>query len=371
VSIPFNQLKPQHEALKAELTAAFERVLESGWLILGKEVEAFEAEFAAWCGCAHGVGVATGTDAIELGLRALGVEPGDEVITVSHTAVPTVAAVESAGGVPVLVDVDPATMTMDPARIEERVTARTKAIVPVHLYGHPCDMDPILAVAQEHGLRVLEDAAQAHGARYKGRPVGSLGDACAWSYYPTKNLGAVGDGGMVTTNDAAVADRLRKLRAYGQSSRYVHASKGTNSRLDELQAALLRAKLPHLDEWNAARRERAAVYDRLLGGVETPTVAPWAEHVYHLYVARSHRRDELQKELADRGIGTLIHYPIPVHRQEAYRELADQARFLPVTERLAGRILSLPLYPELSIADVETVGRAVSEISRPTVPARN
>jgi dTDP-4-amino-4,6-dideoxygalactose transaminase len=254
-------------------------------------------------------------------------------------------------------------MTMDPARLEERITPRTKAVVPVHLYGHPCDMDPIVAVARRHGVKVLEDAAQAHGARYKGRPVGSLGDACAWSFYPTKNLGAVGDGGMVTTNDPAVADRLRKLRVYGQTSRYVHATKGVNSRLDELQAAFLRAKLPHLAEWNGARRARAARYDQLVEGVARPTPAPWAEPVHHLYVVRAPRRDALQAALADRGIGTLIHYPIPVHRQAAYAELADQAPYLPVTERIVGEILSLPLYPELPMADVDTVARAVDEIA--------
>ncbi len=361
--IPFNQLKTQHAALRAELRAAFERVLDSGYLVLGTEVAAFEAAFAAACGCAHGVGLANGTEEIQLGLTALGVGPGDEVITVSHTAVPTVSALTAAGAVPVLVDVDEATMTMDPARLEERVTARTKAVVPVHLYGHPCDMDPILAVARRHGLKVLEDAAQAHGARYKGRPVGSLGDACAWSFYPTKNLGAVGDGGMVTTNDPAVAERVRGLRAYGQTSRYVHASKGINSRLDELQAAFLRAKLPHLAGWNAARRERAARYGALLRGVRAPTTAPWAEHAWHLYVVRAARRDELQAGLAARGVGTLIHYPIPVHRQAAYQELAEQAPYLPVTERIAAQILSLPLSPELPLADVDAVAHAVNELT--------
>lgn len=363
MAIPFNQLKPQHEALRPELTAAFARVLDSGYLVLGREVEAFEAAFAAYCGCAHGVGVASGTEAIQLGLTALGVGPGDEVITVSHTAVPTVSALTSAGATPVLVDVDPTTMTMNASRIEERITRRTRAIVPVHLYGHPCDMDPILAVARRHGLRVLEDAAQAHGARYKGRPVGSLGDACAWSFYPTKNLGAMGDGGMVTTDDPAVAERVRRLRAYGQTSRYVHETKGINSRLDELQAALLAAKLPHLEGWNAARRERAARYGALLDGVAKPTAMAWAEHVYHLYVVRVPGRDALQAALQSRGIGTLVHYPIPVHRQGAYRELADQAPYLPVTERVTAEILSLPLYPELPLADVETVAGAVTEIA--------
>jgi dTDP-4-amino-4,6-dideoxygalactose transaminase len=362
MAIPFNDLKPQHQHLRAELLEAAARVIDSGWFPLGPEAEAFEAEFALSVGCAHAVGVASGTEAIQLGLTALGVGPGDEVLTVSHTAVPTVSAITAAGGVPVLVDVDANTMTMDPARLEERITPRAKVVVPVHLYGQPADMDPILAIARRHGLKVLEDAAQAHGATYKGRPVGALGDACAWSFYPTKNLGALGDAGAVTTDDADVAARLRRLREYGQRSRYVHETKGINSRLDAVQAAFMRVKLPHLAEWTRARRERAALYDQLLQGVVTPFAADYGEHVYHLYVIRTGDRDALRDRLAERGIGTQIHYPIPVHKQEAYAELADQATYLPETERAAAEIVSLPLYPELPLADVETVARAVNEL---------
>ncbi|HEY3080048.1 MAG TPA: DegT/DnrJ/EryC1/StrS family aminotransferase [Chloroflexota bacterium] len=361
--VPFNDLKPQHRGLRAELLAATERVIDRGWFLLGAELEAFEREFASCCGCAHGVGVASGTEALQLALSALGVEPGDEVLTVANTAVPTVSAITAAGGRPVFVDVDPATLTMDPARLEERVGRRAKVVLPVHLYGQPADMDPIVALARRRGLKVLEDAAQAHGARYRGRPVGGLGDACAWSFYPTKNLGALGDAGMVTTGDPAVAERVRRLRTYGQSSRYVHETKGINSRLDELQAAFLRVKLPHLGAWTAARRARAGLYDRLLEGVVKPGVAAYAGHVFHLYVIRSGDRDGLQRGLRERGIDTLIHYPIPVHRQHAYRELAEQGPFLPQTERAAGEVLSLPLYPELPLETVERVARAVSELA--------
>jgi dTDP-4-amino-4,6-dideoxygalactose transaminase len=360
--IPFNDLKPQHEALRAELLEAAARVVDSGWFPLGPEAEAFEAEFAASVDCQHGVAVANGTEAIQLGLTALGLEQGDEVLTVSNTAVPTVSAITAAGGRPVFVDVDPNTLLMDPGRLEERVGPRARVIVPVHLFGQACDMDPIMAIARRHGLRVLEDAAQAHGARYRGRPVGALGDACAWSFYPTKNLGALGDAGAITTNDPAVADRARKLREYGQTSRYVHATKGINSRMDGLQAAFLRIKLPHLPTWTAARRERAALYDRRLSGAVTPTVAPYGEHVFHLYVVRVPDRDALRARLQERGVGTQIHYPIPVHRQEAYRETLDQAGYLPVTERAAAEILSLPLYPELALADVETVADTLNEM---------
>ncbi|HEY3108541.1 MAG TPA: DegT/DnrJ/EryC1/StrS family aminotransferase [Chloroflexota bacterium] len=364
--IPFNDLKPQHEALRAELLAAAARVIDSGWFPLGPEAEAFEAEFAASVGCQQAVAVASGTEAIQLGLSALGLKPGDEVLTVSNTAVPTVSAITAAGGVPVFVDVDPDTLLMDPARLEARVGARARAIVPVHLYGQACDMDPIMAVARRHGLRVLEDAAQAHGARYKGRPVGSLGDACAWSFYPTKNLGALGDAGAITTDDPALAERARRLREYGQTSRYVHATKGINSRMDAMQAAFLRIKLPRLAAWTTARRERAALYGRLLEGVVKPSVAAYGEHVFHLYVVRAPDRDALRARLQERGIGTQVHYPIPVHRQAAYRETLDQAPYLPVTERAAAEILSLPLYPELPLADVETVAGALNDlIARP------
>jgi dTDP-4-amino-4,6-dideoxygalactose transaminase len=360
--IPFNDLKPQHQALRAELLAAAQRVIDSGWFPLGPEADAFEREFAPTVGCAHAIGVASGTEALQLGLTALGVEAGDEVLTVSNTAVPTVSAITAAGGNPVLVDVHPETLTMDPSQLEARITPRAKVVLPVHLFGQTADMDPIVEIARRHGLRVLEDAAQAHCATYKGRPVGALGDACAWSFYPTKNLGALGDAGAVTTNDEAVAARMRMLREYGQSSRYVHATKGINSRLDGMQAAFLRVKLPHLEAWTAARRERAVLYDRLLRGVGTPVAASYGEHVYHLYVIRTAGRDALRERLQERGIGTQIHYPIPVHRQEAYAELADQAPYLVESERAAAEILSLPLYPELSLEDVETVARAVNEL---------
>lgn len=360
--IPFNDLKPQHQALRAELIAAATRVIDSGWFPLGPEAEAFEAEFAARVGCAHGVGVANGTEAIQLGLTALGVEPGDEVITVANTAVPTVSAITSAGAIPVFVDVHPDTLLMDATKLDSRVTHRTKAIVPVHLFGQACDMDAICELANRRGLKVLEDAAQAHDARYKGRPVGELGDACAWSFYPTKNLGALGDAGAITTNDAAVLAKLRRLREYGQTSRYVHAEKGINSRMDGMQAAFLRLKLPHLSAWAEARRERASLYDRLLTNVVKPTAAPYGEHVYHLYVIRTPNRDRLREQLQARGIGTQIHYPIPVHRQAAYAEHLDQARHLPITEQAAAEILSLPIYPELPLSDVETVARAVNEL---------
>lgn len=362
-AIPFNDLKPQHNALRAELVAAAERLIDRGWFLFGEELDLFEREFAADVGCAHGVGVASGTEALQLALTALGVEPGDEVLTVTNTAVPTISAITAAGGRPVLVDVEPTTLLMDPARLEERITSRARVVLPVHLYGQAADMTPIVEIARRRGLKVLEDAAQAHRATYHGRPVGALGDACAWSFYPTKNLGALGDAGMVTTNDAGVAERLRLLRNYGQTRRYVHETKGINSRLDELQAAFLRAKLPHLGEWTSARRERAALYDRLLEGVVTPCAAPGREHVYHLYVIRSRDRDGLQSALAERDIGTLIHYPIPVHRQNAYRELAEQAPYLAESERAAAEILSLPLYPELPLEHVEEVARVVTELS--------
>jgi dTDP-4-amino-4,6-dideoxygalactose transaminase len=362
-SIPFNDLKPQHRALRADLVAAAERMIDRAWFLFGEELEALEREFSASVGCDHGIGVASGTEALQLALTALGVEAGDEVLTVTNTAVPTVSAITAAGARPVFVDVEPTTLLMDPARLEERITPRARVILPVHLYGQAADMGPIVEIARRHGLRVLEDAAQAHRATYRGRPVGALGDACAWSFYPTKNLGALGDAGMVTTNDAGVAERLKLLRNYGQTRRYVHETKGINSRLDELQAAFLRAKMPHLEAWTGARRERAALYDRLLEGVDTPRAAPGREHVYHLYVIRARDRDGLQRALAERGIGTLIHYPIPVHRQNAYPELVDQARFLPESERAAGEILSLPLYPELPLEHVELVAKAVTELS--------
>lgn len=358
--IPFNDLKPLNQSLGRELEEAALRVLESGWYVLGPELEAFEAGFAAFHGVAHAVGVANGTDAIELALRALGIGPGDEVITVSHTAVATVCAVERAGATPVLVDVDEATFTMDPAAASAAVTPRTRAIVPVHLYGQPADLGPLVDLASRHGLALVEDCAQAHGARLDGRRVGTFGHLAAFSFYPTKNLGALGDAGAVITSDAHLAEKLRRLRHYGQTVRYRHEERGGNSRLDEMQAALLRVKLARLDEHNAERRRLAGRYQAELAGVVLPAVRPGAEHAFHLYVVRHARRDALMAALAEKGIGTLIHYPVPVHRQTAYADLGYAPGALPVTERIAGEILSLPLYVGLTQENVDTIVEAVN-----------
>jgi dTDP-4-amino-4,6-dideoxygalactose transaminase len=353
--IAFNELRSQYASIREEIDAAIARVLERGWFILGPEVEAFEAEFAAYCGARYGIGVGSGTEALHLALWACGVGPGDEVITVAHTAVPTINAISLTGARPVFVDVDPATYTMDPAAAAAAVTPRTRALLPVHLYGHPADMAPLRELAERHGLWLIEDAAQAHGARYRGARVGTLGHLAAFSFYPTKNLGAYGDGGMVVTNDATLAGRVRRLRNYGQSDRYHHEVLGLNSRLDELQAAVLRVKLRHLDAWTAARRERAARYTAALGRAIPPAEAPWAQHVYHLYVVRVPQRAAVQEALARAGIGTLIHYPVPAHLQRAYAFLGVARGSLPVTERLAEEVLSLPLYPELPLAQVDEV----------------
>lgn len=358
--ILFNDLRPQHQRMRQEILDVLARVVDSGWFILGKQVEAFEHEFADYCSARFGIGVGSGTEALHLGLLACGVQPGDEVITVAFTAVPTVTAITLAGATPVFVDIDPVTFTMDPSQVENRIGPRTKVILPVHLYGHPADLDPLLAIARRHGLRILEDAAQAHGARYRGRPIGSIGDLTAFSFYPTKNLGACGDAGLVTTNDPELADRLRLLRNYGQRNRYLHEVPGANSRLDELQAAVLRAKLPKLDYWNAERRKRAERYRTMLQTVGLPGEQSWAHHVWHLYVIRSLHRDALQQHLTARGISTLIHYPIPVHLQPAYRHLGVQPGTLPNTERLAREILSLPLYPELPLDQVAYIAEQVN-----------
>lgn len=344
----------QNAAIRAELVPALERVLDSGWYVLGKEVEAFEAAFASYCEVEHAVGLANGTDAITLALLAFDIGPGDEVIVPSHTATFSALGISATGATPVFADIDETTYTIDPADIARKITKRTKAILPVHLYGHPADMDPILALAKEHGLVVVEDACQAHGARYKGRRVGSLGDAAAFSFYPTKNLGALGDGGAVTTNNAETAERLRQLRNGGQKSRYEHVLLGRNSRLDELQAALLSVKLTHLDEWNDRRRAIAQAYSQALAGSDLglPTVADWAESVFHLYVVRTKDRAALQAALEQQGIATQIHYPAGAHQQPIY---ARRKISLPVTESIVDEIVSLPMYPELSSAAVDTI----------------
>jgi len=362
LDIPFGDLRRQTQAIRDELDAAVCRVLESGWYILGPEVRAFEEEFAAYCGARYAVGVASGTEALQLALVALGIGPGDEVLTVPNAGVPGTAAILLAGARPAFVDVEEASHNLDPSLLEAAITPHTRAVMPVHLYGRPAALDPILEVARRHGLAVVEDCAQAHGARYHGRHVGTLGDVGCFSFYPTKNLGACGDAGLVITNDPALAERLRKLRNYGWGRKY-HSELpgGTNSRLDELQAAILRAKLPHLEEWNQARRVRAGWYDELLSGaVQTPAPSPpGEEHVYHLYVIRCPQRDALQTYLREQGIGCDIHYPQPTHLQPIYRHLGYREGDFPVSERLAREVLSLPLYPELTRAEVEQVARAV------------
>jgi len=361
--IEFNDLRPQHRELRGEIDAALGEVLDDGWFILGKQGEAFERGFASFCSVAGCVGVGSGTEAIHLALLACGVRPGDDVVTSSLTAVPTASAISFAGARPVFVDVDPRTFTMDPLKLENALTPRTKAIVPVHLYGQMADMDPILEIGRRHGIPVIEDACQAHGAEYRGRKAGSMGTLGTFSFYPTKNLGACGDGGAVTTNDPELANRLRLLRNYGQRKRYYHESKGFNSRLDEMQAAILRAKLRHLNRWNDVRRSKASLYNSLLRGVVTPFEADYARHVYHLYVIRSPRRDELQRYLAEQGIGTLIHYPVPVHLQEAYGDLDIGPGSLPATEQCAREILSLPLYPELPDEHIAQVAEAINRFN--------
>ena len=361
--IPFLDLKAPHVELRDDIDAAITRVLDSGWYILGPEVEAFEAEYAAYCQASHAVGVANGLDALHLALRAMGVGPGDEVIVPSNTYIATWLAVSQCGATPVPVEPVDATYNLDPARIEAAITSATRVILPVHLYGQPADLDPILAIARKHGLRVLEDAAQAHGARYKGRRIGAHGDAVAWSFYPGKNLGALGDGGAVTTNDPELADRIRVLRNYGSRLKYVNEVKGFNSRLDPIQAAVLRVKLAHLDGWNARRGSIAALYLSGLGecGLMLPQVPAFADPAWHLFVVRHPRRDALQKRLAELGVGTLIHYPIPPHRQEAYAGAGFRAEDFALANAQAEEVLSLPIGPHLGLTDASEVVRCVRE----------
>jgi dTDP-4-amino-4,6-dideoxygalactose transaminase len=367
-SIPVFDVRPQYQALKAELDGAIARVLERGWFIQGEEHAAFEEEFAAFCGARYGVGVASGTDGIRIGLQALGVGSGDEVVAVANAGVPPIVAILEAGARPVFVDVDPATRTLDPDLLEAALSPRTRAILAIHLYGQPADVDRILEVARPRGVRLLEDCAQAHGAEYKGKRVGSLGDAAAFSFYPTKNLGAYGDGGLITTSDDGVADRARLLRQYGWRGQYLSETHGINSRLDELQAAILRVKLRHLEAANDHRRLRAARYTERLRGVVTPVAPAWSRDVYHLYVVDVADRDSLKAALARRGIGTGIHYPLPAHLQEPYAELGAGLGSLPVTEHLADRVLSLPMFPELPLEQVNQVAAAVNELAATSHP---
>lgn len=366
VSIPQANPRANYIAHKDAIDTAIARVLESGWYILGREVVAFEEEFAEYIGIRHAVGVASGTDALHLALRACGIGNGDAVLTVSHTAVATVAAIDLCGAIPVFVDIDPKCFTMDPNALEAAIMARkdrrVKAVVPVHLYGHPADMQAIMEIAVRHGLRVVEDCAQSHGATLRGANTGTLGHVAAFSFYPTKNLGALGDGGMVVTDDPDLGEKVRMLREYGWRERYVSDVPGFNSRLDELQAAVLRAKLPHLDAENGARGMLAEIYTSLLAGtgMTLPETRPDATHVFHQYVVRTDRRDALRDHLRARGIGTQVHYPVPVHRQPAYADRAAGSPPLPRTEEIAGQIVSLPMFPELTVDDARTVGGEIA-----------
>lgn len=364
--IPFVDLKAQYRAIKPEVSAAIERVLESCEFTLGSEVAAFETEFAAYCGAAHGIGVNSGTSALHLALLAAGIGPGDEVITVPFTFIATVSAIHYTGARPVFVDIDPRTFSMDARGLEAAVTERTKAIIPVHLYGQPADMDPILAVARRHRLTVIEDAAQAHGAEYKGRRVGSLGAMACFSFYPGKNLGAYGEGGMVTTDNPEYARTIRMLRDWGAEKKYHHVLKGYNYRLEGIQAAVLRVKLRHLEGWTEARRAAAARYDSLLAdtGVATPEPSSIARHVYHIYAVRSPEREALQAALQERAIHTGIHYPIPAHLMPAFADLGYRAGQFPHAERAAAEVLSLPMFPELTAAQCEDVAHAVRQLAR-------
>jgi dTDP-4-amino-4,6-dideoxygalactose transaminase len=358
MNIPFLDLKSPYLELKDELDAAYCRVMESGWYILGKEVEAFESEFASYCETRYSIGVANGLEALHLIVRACGIGPGDEVIVPANTYIATWLAVTHAGATPVPVEPIERTCNIDPSKIEQAITPRTRAILVVHLYGQPADMDPINALARKHGLKVIEDCAQAHGARYKGRKAGSLGDAAGFSFYPGKNLGALGDGGAVTTNDPILAGRIQLLRNYGSRTKYHNEVVGYNSRLDEMQAALLRVKLTRLDEWNERRRQVAARYLRELPGqhkLNLPHVPEWAEPAWHLFVVRHAQRDALQKTLNEAGIGTMIHYPIPPHLQPAYSELGYYSGAFPITERIAINCLSLPMGPHLDEAGTSAV----------------
>jgi dTDP-4-amino-4,6-dideoxygalactose transaminase len=366
VNVPFLDMARHVAGIRGELDQAYARVLDEGQFVLGETVEAFERRFAEYCGVSDAVGVASGTEAITIALQAVGVGEGDEVITAANTCVPTVAGIEAAGATAVLADVDEATFTIDPARITPLITDRTRALVPVHLYGQCADLDPLLELARAHGLKVVEDAAQAVGAEYQGRRAGSIGDAAAFSFYPTKNLGALGDAGAVVSRHAEVADLARLLRNYGERSKYDSVRRGWNSRLDTLQAAILDTKLDHLEAWTERRRSLASRYDTGLAGagLTTPHAAPERRHVYHLYVVRVQDRDGLQERLRADGIGTLVHYPRPVHFHPAYGGLGRSEGSLAVSERLAGEILSLPLYPELRDDEADVVVEALRRHAR-------
>jgi dTDP-4-amino-4,6-dideoxygalactose transaminase len=364
--IPLIDLKAEYQALKPEIDAAIARVFESSQFILGAETEAFEEEFSAYCGVRHAVGVNSGTSALHLALLAAGIGPGDEVITVPFTFFATVATIGYVGATPVYVDVDPGTCNMNVRQIEAAITGRTRAILPVHLYGQPVDMDPVIEIARRHKLVVIEDAAQAHGAEYRGRRVGGIGDMGCFSFYPTKNLGAAGEGGLVTTNNAEYARTIRSLRNWGEERRYYPVLKGYNYRLSGMQAAILRVKLKRLEQWIETRRKLALEYDRLLedSGVKRPAALADVRHVYCLYTIQVSGRDELQQELDRVGIKTAVHYPTPIHLMPAYADERYKAGSFPIAEACAGSVLSLPLYPQMNSGQVREVAEEVHRLSR-------
>ena len=360
--VPLVDLRAQYDGLRADILARIADVLDGMQLFLGPNIQALEGEFAAYCGTRFAVATSSGTSALQLALRAVGVGPGDEVITVAHTFIATAGAIIQAGATPVFVDIDPATYLMDTDQIEAAITPRTRAIVPVHLYGRLCDMAAIDDVARRHGLAVIEDACQAHGARRDGRAAGAWGRAGCFSFYFSKNLGAYGETGIITTDDAELDEAIRQLRDHGSASKYQHAIFGDNARPDEIQAAILRAKLPHLDGWNAARQQHAAAYRRALAGasqVRCAAEAPAGEHVYHQFVVEVADRDAVRQWLLDRGVESGIHYPVPIHRQDAWRRYSDVTYSLPRTEQAAERILSLPMYPELTDEQLSRVTEAL------------
>ncbi len=359
--ILFNNFKAHVAGIRDELDAAVARVLDSGWFVLGKELEQFEEELAAYTGAAHVVGVANGTEAIALALMAVDVGSGDEVVTANMTAYPTITGIRQSGATPVVVDIDAATGLLDPARIESHLTSRTKAIVPVHLYGQCCNMEHILEIAAKHELRVVEDCAQAIGATRGSQQAGTMGDLGAFSFYPTKNLGALGDAGAVSTNDPALADRLKKLRNYGQTVRYYHEENGLNSRMDEMQAAILRVKLKHLDAWTARRRQMAAAYRARLKGVECLDILPGGEPVFHLFPVKVDDRDAFMSAMKEQGVQTLVHYPVPINQQRDFP--GQEEEDFPATRAFADHIVSLPIAPELSDADVDAVVAAVNSLN--------
>lgn len=362
MTVPFLSFSPQHNPIRSEVLGAIADVYDKQWYVLGEQVKAFEAEYSAFNRVDHTIGVANGLDALHLALKALGLQPGDEVIVPSNTYIATWLAISFVGGVPVPVEPSPETYNIDPARIEAALTPRTKGIMPVHLYGQACEMGPIMDIARKHGLWVVEDNAQAQGATWEGGLTGSFGAVNGTSFYPGKNLGALGDAGAVTTNDAELAHKIQVLRNYGSQQKYYNEVIGYNSRLDELQAAVLRVKLGHLPAWTSQRQQIAAWYDQYLAGIEglqLPTIAPGATHVYHLYVVRTMQRDALQAHLTQAGIGTMIHYPVPPHQQQAYAGLASSLPSLPVAEELAATSLSLPVWPGMTLEDVLAVVEAI------------